>query len=1104
MARKILLCLVCALICAMPALSQEVSAGITGKVTDPSGAAIVGASVTAKDQDRGTEWPTKTNEDGIYAFPRIPIGRYELRVEAQGFKTYAQPEIRLEVNQRARIDVQMEVGAVTESINVTAQGAILQTETTQVGAVITPQTIVNTPLITRNPIALTLLAPGVTTADPSSFNSGQRTSGGGRPYVNGNRKEANNFLLDGVDNNQVSDNLTSYQPNLDAVAEFKMITNNASAEFGNFQGGIVNVVIKSGTNEFHGDVFEFFRNDKLNANNWGNNWRNNPRAPLRWNQFGGTLGGPIRKDKLFFFADYQAIRRASPASPSSITVLPTEWRNGDFSRLLNPSAQDKADLGITTPVQLYNPYSVDAQGNRAPFPNNLIPASMISPSAKALFADSALYPQPINSRARFNQLNAASSYLKSDQGDFKVDWKITNKDDFSGRYSNGRQDVPGVNSFPLFYNSFNIAPFENGVVNWTRTISPSMVNELRVGVNNIMLNNGGEDKGLGDVAQKLGIKNAGFGLLSLQGFTWANGIGSANIGTQQLFANTTYHYADNLTLIRGRHMMKMGGNILRQQMNTFYAGNNGRTGFLNFNGQFTQGPSWSSPTSKGIGEADFVLGLPNDLGRGLSTGTWGHRKTIYGFYFQDDWRATDSLTLNLGLRWEYHTPLVEVKDRQSNFGAFTGQLMLAGQDGNSRALYNGYKKDFQPRLGFAWTPGVLSKKMVVRGAYTVSSFMEGTGTNLRLPLNPPFNSEFETRYDPGVYQLPSTTLSDGLSGLNPKDPYVGANIRLWDPFVRPSEVQQWNFTTEFQLPKNNVLTVGYVGQRGTHLIVPMAYFQKQIVNGKIVPSPYLSGNPSLVSKITQISGTEANGNQKYAGLQAELRHRYSSGVEYSLSYTWSHGMSDAIGYYGEGGQAGSQSAYFQNIYNRRAEWGPTYFDVRHMFVGAFYYELPFGKGKTYGSAWNPAINGILGGWQLGGILTLHTGFPLTIQGNDVSGTLSRGARADVIGVPHNSEVVGPGAHWLDGSAYAQPKQFTFGNSGPGVTRGPGLSRFDLSLGKRFPVKESKSLEFRAEAFNLTNTPAFNGPVRNINSPTFGEISSAQGERNVQLALKFYF
>jgi hypothetical protein len=372
-------------------------------------------------------------------------------------------------------------------------------------------------------------------------------------------------------------------------------------------------------------------------------------------------------------------------------------------------------------------------------------------------------------------------------------------------------------------------------------------------------------------------------------------------------------------------------------------------------------------------------------------------------------------------------------------------------------------------------------------------------------MNPPFNSEFEARYDQGSYLLPPTTIADGLSGLNPKDPYVGANIRLWDPFVRPSEVQQWNFTTELQLPGGNALTLGYVGQHGTHLIVPMAYFQKRLVNGVVQPSPYLAGNQTLVSKITQISGTEANGNQQYHAMQVEVRHRYSSGIEYSAAYTWGHGMSDAIGYYGEGGQAGNQSAYFQNIYDRAAEWGPTYFDATHTFTGAFAYDLPFGAGKRIGGNWNPVMKQAFGGWQAGGILSLHTGFPLTVTGNDASGTLSRGARADVTGTPNNSHIVGPGAHWLDPKAFAQPAKGTFCNSGVGCVRGPGLARFDLSLIKKFQIREAKSLEFRAEAFNLTNTPTFNSPAsRNINVATFGEISTSQGERNIQMALKFYF
>ncbi len=1097
------------LMCLYPWLAgaQEVSAGITGRITDPSGSAIVGATVTAKNVDRGTDWPTTSNEDGIYTLPRLPIGTYSLKIEAKGFKTSIQPNLPLEVNQRARMDVTMEIGGVTETVTVSAEAALLQTDTTQVGSVISSSTIVNTPLVSRNPLALTLLAPGVTTPNPSGFNTGTRTGGGGRPYVNGNREEGNNFLLDGVDNNQTSDNLTAYQPNLDAIAEFKMITNNASAEFGNFQGGIVNVVLKSGTNEYHGDLFEYFRNDKFNANSWARNWTvgQNFRSPVRWNQFGGTFGGPIKKDKLFFFVDYQGLRRATPPSVSATTLMPAAWRQGDFSNLLDPKYS-----GVAAGIQLYNPYSVDnTTGVRAPFPNNQIPVNLFNPAIKNLFANPSVYPMPSLSTQNVvtdsNYFYSSSSYVRSDQGDIKLDYKASDKDDLSARYSNGRQDQPGVNTAPFLYNSFNIAPFQNGVINWTRTINPRVVNEARVGVNNIMLNNGGEDKGLGDIASKLGIQNAGAGLLSLQGFAYTSSLGNANIGTQQLFATTTYHYADNVSITRGRHMMKTGFNILRQQINAFYAGNNGRSGYMNFSGRFTAANA-ISPAGKQVGEADFVLGMPSDYGRGLSTGTWGQRKTIYGFYFQDDWRVTNNLTLNLGLRWEYHTPLVEVDNRQSNFGLFSGDLQLAGQNGNSRALFNPYKKDFQPRIGFAYTPDILSKKMVVRGAYTVSSFMEGTGTNLRLTMNPPFATEYTTIYNTPSYQVPGSTLDQGLYGLSNSDPFKGATIRLWDPNVRPAEVQQWNLTMEFQLPQDNVLTVGYVGQHGTHLMVAMPYLQKQLINGQILPGPYLAGNPTLVSKISQISGTCSCANQKYDALQTSLHKRFSSGLEYQVSYTWSKGMSDSIGYYGEGGQAGSQSAYMQNLYDRRSEWGPTYFDVQQNFTTSFVYELPFGAKKKFGSQWNKAVDGVLGGWQVGGILSAHSGFPLTIKvAGDPSGTGARSFRANVIGTPNDPHNIGPGVSYLDVSAYSVPTARTFGNAGIGVVRGPGMKRLDFSLHKQFNISEKKYFELRGEAFNLFNTPIFNSPASQIiTSSLFGQIRSAQGERNIEMALKFYF
>ncbi len=1091
------------LLTAQPILGQEVSAGITGRIIDPSGAAIAAAAVTARDAQRGTVWPTQTNVDGIFAFPRIPVGTYDLKVEVKGFKTATRSGIQLELNQRARVDITMEIGALTESVQVTGEAPLLNTDTTIVGSVLSSNVIVSVPLITRNFIMLTLMAPGVTTTDPSAFASGQRTGGGGRPYVNGNRKEANNFLLDGIDNNHTSDNLTAYQPNLDAIQEVKMITNNASAEFGNFQGGVINVTLKSGANELHGNLFEFFRNDKLNANNWGRNWSlapdprtgKAPRTPIRWNEFGGTIGGPLKRDKIFFFGDYQGVRRNTPTSVSTFSVIPAEFRRGDFARLLTEQN-----------IQLYDPLTTTSTGIRQPYPNNQIPLSQRNVVATNLFNSQDLYPLPLTSALRFNQLNASRSQMITDQYDAKIDAKLTGKDDFSARYSWSRQELPGFNSFPLVFDSFNHAPFQAGVVNWTRSFSPTLVNELRIGLNRITLWNGGEDKGLGNVAEKLGIQQGNDRGPGLMAITFSgglsSGLGSANIGTQQKFPNNTFHYADNLTIIKGRHMIKTGGQLLRQQMNPFYAGNYGRTGQIRFNGQYTSGPNANSPTSKGFAEADFFLGDVEWAARGVNTGSWGHRKIILGFYVQDDWRVTDELTLNLGIRWEYHSPLVEVKNRQANFEPFSGRQMIAGQDGNSRALYYPFKKDFQPRVGFAWTPAALGRKTVFRGAYTISSFMEGTGTNLRLPLNPPFNFEFEAIYT-GQTALGSKT-EQGLTVLKAADPYRNATIRLWDPFVRPANVQQWSLIIEYQLPSQTVVTAGYVGQHGTHLIVPMPYFQRRLTApGVSQVSPYLSGNPQLAS-IAQISGTEACGNQRYDSLQLTARKRLTKGLEYQLSYTWSKGMSDAIGYYGEGGQAASQSAYWQNLYDRKGEWGPTYFDAAHMLSLAYSYDLPFGKSRRYGSNLHPVIDGALGGWSMGGGLTLRSGFPLTIQATDRSGTKSRGARADRVGNGKGPQQVGPGNTWLDKSAFKEPVSGTLGNTGIGVVRGPGWKGLNLSLNKWFSVTERWRLEFRSEFYNLTNTPQFSSPNRNASSATFGEITGAQGDRNIQFALKLHF
>ena len=1077
--------------------AQEASAGLTGRVTDPAGGAVVGASVTARDQDRGTAWTAATNDDGIYAFPRIPNGSYTLKVEAPGFKSFLQTDLVLELNQRGRVDITLQLGAVSESVEVSADAALLQTETTQVGVVVGARTIDDTPLMSRNPFELTLLIPGVTATDPSTFNTGTRAdSSGGRPFVNGNREQANNFLLDGIDSNQVSDNLGPYQPSPDAIQEMKVITSNASAEFGNFQGGVINMVIKSGTNQYHGNVFESFRNDILNADSWSRNYQGLKRQPIRWNQFGGTFGGRIKRDKLFFFADYQGLRQAVPTSVVTSSVFPVAWRNGDFSSLLTPANRN---------VQLYNPFSADAAGKRDPFPRNQIPLSLYDPVARKLFADTRIFPQQQVNSLIDNLRYATHSKVSADQGDVKLDWKPSERDYFTARFSDGSQDSRGFNSYVLAFPAFRNAPLQHGVLNWTRTVNARLVNEARFGVNHNSLLSGNSDNGLGDYAQALGIQNAGSGLLALRGFAYVSAIGNANDGVAQSFTTNVFHFADNVTMIFGRHMIKTGGQAIRQQVNTFYSGNNGRTGYINFTGRYTAANA-ANPTGTLVGEADFVLGLPSDLGRGLSTGTWGHRSTVWGVYVQDDWRAANNLTLNLGLRWEYHSPWVEVADRQANFDLLSGRIELAGKDGNSRSLYHPFHRDFQPRMGFAYTPHVLGKRMVFRGAYTISSYLEGTGTNLRLPLNPPFNSEYQALYNTPDYFLPPTRLVDGLAGLNPTDPFKGATLRLWDPFVRPAISQQWSFAIENQLPRGNVLTLWYVGQHNTHLMVPEPYLQKMIVNGQVAPGPYLQGNPALLKQITQISGTASEGSQIYHALQAHVRKRFALGLEYQLGYTFSKGMTDAQGYYGSPGQAAGTGAYTQNLYDRRAEWGPTFFDNKHNLTASFVYGLPFGHRRPIGASWGRPLDMLLGGWQLGGIFIAHSGFPLTVKvSGDPSGTGSRSVRANVVGTPHDPHEIGPNKPYLDAKAYGPTLARTFGSAGVGTARGPGMTRLDLSLNKQFRVTERKYFQLRLAAFNATNTPIFQAPASLlISAPTFGQIRSSQSERHVQLVAKFYF
>ena len=1140
--------------------AQEVTATITGTVMDPSGAAVADAAVAAKSVERGIVYNAVTNESGIYRLSQLPVGSYDLKIEKRGFQTSLYPAFVLSLNQIARIDVQLKVGEVSQTVEVTGAAPVLKTESTQVDTIINSATNDNLPLASRNYVQLTLLAPGTVSTDPASFTSGNNTDFySGRPLINGNREQANNFLLDGMDNNQVSDNLLGYTPAPDAIEEFNLITNNASAEFGNFEGGIISATIKSGTNSYHGDVWEFFRNDKLNANSWSNNFSGTPRDKLRWNMFGGTLGGPVLKNKLFFFVDYQGQRFDIPSSSGTKNVFTTAERTGDF-RALCPTGFDstgKCTSNSGTNVQLYNPCvsftalctpSSPAATTRQIFPFNQIPAAMISPVAQALFA-SPLYPAAIGTSLQQNAINTTAKAFNVDQGDIKVDYKATSKDNISGRFTRAYQNNPSTNSILLFGNGFSTTPIYNTVGDWTRVISSNLVNDARMGWSHVTFGSGTSwASSVGKFGDAIGIGNGNpAGLDGLLALNFSNSALSSPLGTQESttsFDDHVWQFEDAVTWTHGRHNIKFGGQVWRQIIKTFYAGNNGELGLMAFDGRFTSNVIGSAGSGAGDGGADFLLGLPFQYGRGVSTGkTWEQSSNIIGFYAQDTWRLSDRLTLNLGLRYEAHTPWVETHNQQANYNMATGNIDLAHQNGASRALYDGFYggRDFQPRIGFAWTPAMLGNHTVVRGAFTISSYLEGTGTNLRLTLNAPFTpAEINAVYNNAA--LPGTNTSDGIvgaaTGTSCAAPtfacYAGAFLRVWDPKVQPAIADQWNLTIQHQFWGDTTFQIGYVGQRGTHLMVPFDYAQRVLLPNSscgtppcTAASPFFAKNPTLYNVLghpnatppaldATVSGTQSNGTMGYNSLQAVLQKQMAHGLQYQVSYTFSKCMSNSTGYYGAWNNALSASAYWQNVYDPKAEWAPCYYDATHVLTGYAVYELPIGRGKLLAKDANKVLNAVIGGWAVSPIFTVRSGWPLPVyNAADKSGTFGRGARADCSSIPSISgetpinQTLFPGTggfQWFTNNGnFTNPVVGTFGNCAPqlGRLRGPRFTNVDLSLHKDFLLTERFKLQFRTDFINAFNHVQLNAPNMGLGS-TMGQITSAQPPRNIQLALKLYY
>jgi hypothetical protein len=1131
--------------CSVAALGQDISSKITGTVTDASGAVISGATVTARDTSRGTAYPTQTNSAGVYYLSPLPIGDYTLTVTATGFSTAQRPSFSLAMDQTARIDIAMTVGQASQTVEVSSAPPLLQTDQTFMSTTLDATANVTLPLATRNYNQLTLLSPGAVSLNPGAFTGSQASFQVGRPYINGNREQVNNYILDGMDNNQIDNNDVAFAPSVDAIQEFNLISQNAPASYGNYLGGIISVTLKSGTNQFHGDVFEFIRNDALNANRWQNGLTkgqpyipgvNNPdgtglKPILRWNEFGASVGGPIIKDKLFFFVDYQGSRFDQPATSTPYTVFTTAERQGNFASVCT-AGFNLSGICNNLAQQLYNPYSSSTPAGRTPFLNNKINIPFSSAASKIL--SSTLYPGPINNLVQGNQVNVVHSYTNSDQGDLKVDWVASQKDHVYARYSQQHLTNPTTNSQLLTGNSDNEFPLYNGVLNYTHTFSPSLLNSARLGTSYFPVTEGYTNPTGENLPTTFGIAGAAANqtflpLETFSGPSYGPQLGNNNLVSQ--FHDTVIQAEDTVTIVHGKHTVNVGFEFYNYRTNVLYVGNSGLAGQFIYNGSFTGNPSVGSSTAGttpiGWAEADFLLGLPENVGLG-SGGGRSLRNSLYSAFVQDDWHIRPNLTLNLGLRYEVVTPRAEAHDQATNYGLYTGTVEIAGMNGNSKALYNQYNgpTNFQPRVGFSWQPEMI-KATVVRGAYGISNFTESTGTGNLLIQNPPFAIPLNVTYAGGTQALPTTTLDQGFSSFPTsgctiataiaQSPlcFTGAGIHAFNPNeIRPAVSQQYNLTVQHQFGNSSTFQISYVGQVTDHLMTIALINQKVLqANGTIAASPYL--NPTLQSLIGQARLTASTGYSNYNALQASFQRRLSHGLEFQANYTWAKCMGNSSGFYAQYGdtnanltQAGNNHFFFQNTYNPRADYGRCDQNITNSFNGFITYDLPFGRGRTFGSNMNRAADLIAGGWQVNSIMQFHDGFPITAEANDNSGTTSGFPRANCSGPPvetpkRASTLAGnPGYQWFNPSSVSQPTS-GFGNCEVGSFTGPGLQAIDFSVSKNFAIVEQQSLQFRAEAINVLNHPILVAPNSAIGQ-TFGLVNNAQGERQLQFALKYMF
>ncbi|HTM47356.1 MAG TPA: TonB-dependent receptor [Bryobacteraceae bacterium] len=1146
LARSLFVCL----LAAASVLAQTITASLEGEIKDATGAVVPGVHVRIVNADTGVVTRVESGSDGRFIAPSLQPGRYSIVIEASGFKKVDRSGIVLQVNQTARVDLTLEVGSVTETVEIRGEAPLLESSSSALGQVIENRSITNLPLNARNPYALVFLAPGVIGNVASQFNQANISINGGRPG-------ANEILADGIPSSPPLVNpiqgFTVF-PSVDAVQEFKVQTNSYSAEFGRSSGGIINLVFKSGTNQLHGSVYEFLRNSKLDANGYFANQRGLERTNFKRNQFGAAVGGPVLIPKLyngrnrtFFFADYEGLRERSQSNLTN--TVPTELqRAGDFSKTVNSAG---------ALVNIYDPATTTRSGAafvRTAFPGNVIPGSRIDPVARNVVKYYPLPNRPPDNAGGTNNLALPGSQpTNSNSFDIKGDENINDQNRFFLRVSHRNYDLGLPRRFPSDIEvaeggSYQPQISNNAAFDYTYNFRPTFLVDFRYGFGRTLLTFSPRSAGFDPT--KLGFPSYLAGNADGLYFPTFSPTGYLALGATSFYrrnAFETHNWSLNNSKVMTGHLLKFGFESRLVRVNNSEVADT--VGNFTFDKTFTQGPNPNAATAiAGDGMASMLLGL----GGGIQTRCFkcvSTQSTYWAWYFSDDWKVTGKLTLNLGLRYELEVPRHERYNRVNVFDAgvasplagpaglpgLKGGLVFAGVNGVSPQQFQTDRNNLAPRLGFAYQ---VARNTVIRGGggiFYAPSLRAAGGTvgNFGYRADTQFIGSQDGVTPLNYLRNPfpdgfTPVVGNSLGLLTAVGSSVSASLK--GDYVVPYS-ENWSFNIQHQLPGNLLVEAGYVGSHGLHLtqtgegtanlnqlsaeqLKAGTQLQSQVRNpffgiitsGPLatatIPQSFLLRAFPQFTTINPLYWTGAS--SIYHSLQVKIEKRFNSGLNLLVSYTDAKLIDDFSIISNLG-----RNANIQNIYDRHAERSISANDISQRFVASFVYELPVGRGRKLGSGMNRVVDAFVGGWQMNGIVTLQTGDPLALtttnssnSGNNVLRPNSKGQSAALPG-----SVKDRLNKYFDTSAFTQPAPFTFGNVSrtlPDV-RGPGAKNLDFSLFKNFALVERMSLQFRAEAFNLTNSPSFADPNQNFNAVAFGQITgTSNSARQVQFGLKLLF